>query len=343
MTLELQFLIIFLFTIFAILTALSIMYYLRYRRRRQVIRERDRIIMPSYRVGHELGRGMNAVTFRVQDIKNTDLSLVAKMLLTPEEEPRINRASFSRHIARFRREMDNLEKLKGNKYIVPVHAFHRNALMPFFVMRFCEGSLADELGYSPFPIHRILNVLIDVCRGLMYSHHMGIIHRDLKPSNILKYKGRWVLADFGMSLLDKEGSMVSVPESLPGTIPYTAPEVMYYEPKSIGPPADIFSLGVTIKEMLTGTSSWNSRPSERLEARIDERIRREVTLFDKLVTRMISLRPEDRPQTITLVTKELWNIFGKINERRTKIDKIDFLERVDELKIYDYRDIETYR
>lgn len=229
--------------------------FLRERRRRRISAERDRVLRPRYRAGLELGRGMNAVTLRVQDAENPGLPLVAKMLLRPDEEPRINRESFRRHLERFRREMKNLQELEHSQHVVPIHAFYPNALQPYFIMTYCESSLDDLVKRGSMQMQHVLEVLVDICRGLTDCHKRKIIHRDLKPANILLHEGRWVLADFGMSLMGSEGTVVTVPESLPGTIPYTAPEIVYFPPEAIGPPADIFSLGVTIKEMLTGKTS----------------------------------------------------------------------------------------
>lgn len=198
--------------------------------------------------------------------------------------------------------------------MVRVYECNPYALRPFFIMERCEGSLADKISSVPLGMQVILDCLIHVCLGLSHCHYRKIIHRDLKPANILGRKDRWVLADFGMSLLANEGTVVSVPESLPGTIPYTSPEVMYYDPSEIGPPADIFSLGVTLKEMLTGTNSWQGKPSSLLQHRVGDVRRREVECFDSLITQMMSLRPEDRPQTVAEVAKMMKEVFHKVNQ-----------------------------
>ena len=151
-----------------------------------------------------------------------------------------------------------------------------------------------------------------------------IIHRDLKPANILKYEGRWVLADFGMSLLGNEGSVVTVPESLPGTIPYTAPEVMYYQPDRIGPQADIFSLGVTIKEMLTGTNVWENSPSSLIRG-ADRHKRHQIHLFDAFIEKMMNLRPEERPKDMDVVVKELHQIFEEYN--KSGVESLDGIKK----------------
>lgn len=282
------------------------------------------ILGDKYEIGHELGRGMNAITFRVKKVEKSNMPLVAKVLLTPEDEPRITSSSFRRHVERFIKEMRNLERLQNSKFIVPVYAFHANELQPFFVMKYCETSLEQEMENRILSMQKILDVLLDICQGLTECHSNDIIHRDLKPANILKYEGRWVLADFGMSLLGNEGSVVTVPESLPGTIPYTAPEVMYYQPDRIGPQADIFSLGVTIKEMLTGTNVWENSPSSLIRG-ADRHKRHQIHLFDAFIEKMMNLRPEERPKDMDVVVKELHQIFEEYN--KSGVESLDGIKK----------------
>jgi serine/threonine protein kinase len=177
-------------------------------------------------------------------------------------------------------------------------------------MQYCDKSLDKEIKNGLPSIQTISDVLVDVCNGLSFSHKKKIIHRDLKPANILYYNNKWVLADFGMSLLDNKSSVVTVPESLPGTIPYTAPEVMYYQ--SITPAADIFSLGVTLKEMLTGFNIWEYEPSTHLQSFNDKR-KEYVKYFDELVMEMMKLKPEERPNEIQIIAENLYNIFINLN------------------------------
>ncbi len=299
---------------------------------------RGSLLARRFRIGDEpLGRGMNAVTYQVEDIDNrAGPPLVAKVLLTPREEPRISDESYGRHRERFRQEMINLEKLKEHPYIVPLVGCYPYAMPPFYLMRLCKGSLREQLANVPLPMETILDVVIDVCKGIATMHNNGIIHRDLKPANILRYKGRWVLSDFGMSLLCGEGGVVSVPDSIPGTIPYTAPEVMYCESASF--PADIFSFGVTLKQILTGKNIWEVQASSLLEGRIDTATRTEITCFDRLIENMTSLEPERRPEEVQALVRMLYEVFQEINNIRSKASRRNKhrrppLGRIEELRM----------
>lgn len=278
-----------------------------------------------YTIAYELGRGLNAVAFRVHENSDPEEPLVAKILLTPDDEPRVTPSSFRRHVERFQREMRNLEKLQHSRFVVPVEAFHPEALHPFYVMKYCEGSLESRLRNGPLLMNEIYEVLVDVCRGLADSHAEGIIHRDLKPANILRYEERWVLADFGMSLIGNEGSVVTVPESMPGTIPYTAPEVMYLRPESIGPTADIFSLGVTIKEMLVGSSVWEDKPSNLVQFGRQSR-RKHVEKFDSLIEKMMRFSSGERPANLNEVAVKLNDIFEYVGLEKAS-DWVKYTEK----------------
>jgi hypothetical protein len=83
-----------------------------------------------YKVGYELGRGMNAAAFLVEDRNNPNMPLVAKVLLTSQDDPRITMESFRRHLARFQREMRHLQQVGHSEYIVPIHDIYPNALPP---------------------------------------------------------------------------------------------------------------------------------------------------------------------------------------------------------------------
>jgi len=311
--------------------------YLRRQREQNEISERRQreqdgipeLLNGRYRIGYELGRGMNAVTFLVEDKKDPNFNLVAKILLTSKDNPGITRESFRRHLARFQREMKHLEQVKESEYIVPIHAFYPNALPPFFVMKRCERSLSDQLSGGPLSIENVLDAMADILQGLEVIHKKNIIHRDLKPANILWYEGRWVLSDFGMSLLGEERSVVTVQESLPGTIPYTATEVLYSE--TVKPSADIFSLGVCLKEMLTKQMTRDKKPSELLLNGTDSQTKKEVEYFDEFVTKMTDYNPRYRPQSVREVAEGLRGIFMKINSLRTSKNSLKNIYRLDEI------------
>ncbi len=129
----------------------------------------------------------------------------------------------------------------------------------FLTMEFVEGEMltarinsGPEGSPRPLPLPQVQDVIDQVCAGLTAAHTVGIIHRDLKPDNILLAKdGRVVITDFGIARVlqkddaaHKEGEFVGTPE-------YMSPEQA--EGSAIDVRTDIYSLGVVLFEMLTGT------------------------------------------------------------------------------------------
>ncbi len=136
--------------------------------------------------------------------------------------------------------------------VVAVYAFGRTEDQLYLVTEFVEGcSLRELLRHGPLPLPIALYIAAEVTRGLKAAHEKGILHRDLKPSNILiSLEGQVKLTDFGMatSLAKATG------DALRGTPAYLAPELLLGEAPS--PQADLFALGATLFEMLTGVQAF---------------------------------------------------------------------------------------
>src|SRR5262249_31343223 len=101
-------------------------------------------------------------------------------------------------------------------------------------------------------------VLVSICRGMSTAHQAGVIHRDLKPPNILiNDAGLVKVADFGLATMASEKSTkLTNPGMMLGTPLYMAPEQIQNNPVDIR--ADIYSLGVIMYEMFTGSVPYTS-------------------------------------------------------------------------------------
>jgi len=195
---------------------------------------------------------------------------------------------------RFRREARTMASL-SHPNIVSVHDFDetREGHL-YFVMEFVEGAdLRHLIRSHELQASQILPIINQVCDALQYAHDHGVIHRDIKPANILiNSDGVVKVGDFGLAKLcdsDREHdlSKVSAPGVSIGTPAYMSPESV--ENKEIDHRADIYSLGVVIYEMLTGTvpkGAW-APPSQC--AGTDQR-------FDDVVNRAMQSNREDRYQ-----------------------------------------------
>ncbi|EOA26721.1 hypothetical protein CARUB_v10022809mg [Capsella rubella] len=125
-----------------------------------------------------------------------------------------------------------------------------------------RGSLYDLLRTRKRKMswERILNILRDICRGLMGIHQMGIVHRDLKSANCLLSKGIVKICDFGLSRMMKGPTVKDTAAA--GTPEWMAPELIRNEP--ITEKCDIFSFGVIMWELCTLSKPWDGVPKEKV-------------------------------------------------------------------------------
>src|SRR6478672_2425801 len=117
------------------------------------------------------------------------------------------------------------------------------------------GTPLDRLLCWPLDVSHFLRVAIPLAGALRHVHERGLIHKDIKPENILvesASSGVW-LTGFGIaSRLPRERQAPEPPEMIAGTLAYMAPEQTGRMNRSIDARADLYSLGVTLYEMLTG-------------------------------------------------------------------------------------------
>lgn len=151
------------------------------------------------------------------------------------------------------KEAEILKRL-NHANIVKIYSFMETPHTLYFVLEFVEsGSLAGlvkKLGV--FPEHLIASYTIQTLHGLRYLHEEGIIHRDIKGDNILITKdGKVKLADFGTAKLEDADKKT---QTVVGTPYWMAPEVI--EMSACGPTSDIWSLGCTVIELLTGAPPY---------------------------------------------------------------------------------------
>ena len=154
-----------------------------------------------------------------------------------------------------------------------------------------------------------LPIALDLCAGLAAAHRAGVLHRDLKPGNVFLEAGRAVIIDFGLAAAAGRNNAVdsAVHTSLTstgaviGTFAYMAPEQL--EGGGGGTSADLYSLGVTLYEMLTGSKPHDARSPFRLAAQKareshqspgEAGIGRLPLVWREVITRSLKARPEDR-------------------------------------------------
>ena len=130
---------------------------------------------------------------------------------------------------------------------------------PYFVMPLLPGTTLDQLirnASQRLTVNRVVEILVQTCRGLQAAHERGLVHRDLKPSNIFVLEDDSAkIIDFGVVHLTGSHSVTGIK----GTLQYMAPEQLELQPASAL--SDLFSLGVVGYEALTGRKPF-ARQSE---------------------------------------------------------------------------------
>jgi eukaryotic-like serine/threonine-protein kinase len=209
--------------------------------------------------------------------------------------------------ARFLREAQMAGSM-AHENIMSVYDFGEDDGQPFMVMEFLRGEdlrSAIKNGHAGDLRHR-LQIALQVARALEYIHQQKIIHRDIKPENIhINASGTVKLMDFGVAKTDELS--LTRPGFTMGTPYYMAPEQVIG--RDVTALADIYSFGMLLFELLTGTKAVTGETVEQLFYKIlnepvDLEPLRQVGIPEpiyKLVERCVAKNAADRPQNMRAV------------------------------------------
>ena len=207
-----------------------------------------------YDIEDEIGRGGMGIVYRARD-HNTNRTVALKVLLVGSDDTRTRR--------RFIQEV-RAAALVDHEHIVRLFATSDPLeRTPYFVMEYIAGSSLAELIASRgrIPPDEAAELVAQAAEGVHAAHLAGLIHSDIKPANILVAlaTGRAKVGDFGLARLETETPGHSREGLLPGTPAYISPEQVRGE-ASPNPGTDIYSLGVTLYECLTGEPPFHGKP-----------------------------------------------------------------------------------
>jgi len=201
------------------------------------------LIADRYRVDHLIGEGGVALVYR-----GTDETLdrrVAIKVLRPELSDQQD------VVARFRREAHAAAKL-NHPNIVQIYDTGVDDGSYYIVMEYLPELNLKEIikRYAPLPLDKVVEVGTACCDALSHAHRQGLVHRDVKPANVLfTDDGRAKLSDFGIAAAAGEAGLTAEGKVL-GSAHYISPEQA--QGAAAGPLSDIYSLGVTLYEAMTG-------------------------------------------------------------------------------------------
>lgn len=205
------------------------------------------VSIPGYEVLSQVGRGSQAVVYRAKQL-SMDRVVALKVL----DRKMAETADFK---DRFVKEARSAAQLSHNN-IVQAYDAGESAGINYFVQEFVEGTtVADVLKERGRPMgeQESLDIIIQIAEALAHAHERGFIHRDVKPKNIMLTPQRVAkLADMGLArqATDTAAAEAEAGKAF-GTPYYIAPEQVRGDP-NIDFRADIYSLGATLYQMVTG-------------------------------------------------------------------------------------------
>ncbi|MGW6447494.1 serine/threonine-protein kinase [Lentzea sp. NPDC055074] len=244
------------------------------------------VIDDRFVVGTLLGSGGMAEVYRAYD-RSTTSSVAIKVFSgpgLPDDELRLQR------------EASMLASLDCAG-IIPVYASGAVSRRPYFVMREITGGTLRQRMREPLPPRFVARIGGQIAAVLDHVHDLGVVHRDIKPSNILldDTEKQAYLADFGLALV-AEVTRVTTSGMLVGTAGYLSPEQV--RGVEVGPPADVYALGLVLLECLTGRAEYPGGDAEAALARLARPPRIPVDLpaaWRSLLSSMTDMVPERRP------------------------------------------------
>lgn len=208
------------------------------------------VVDEVFRVEAELGHGNFGAVYRVFDLLEGRTLALKVLKPSAQDEQQLRE--------RFEREARLIYSLE-HPHVLRVFYYGQTANgLPYLAMEFLEGTDLRSLlaHHGPMSPRLVKRIALETLSALEAAHALGIIHRDLKPANIFLVndgaRGHVKVLDFGFAkAMDADASdELTAAKTLVGTPAYMSPELVHK--KHVGPPADIYALGLIMAEMITG-------------------------------------------------------------------------------------------
>ncbi len=276
-----------------------------------------------YRLLEKIGEGGMGVVYMAEQLEGVYRRVALKIIKLGMDTRQV--------IARFEAERQALAMLDHPNITQVFDVGSTEAGRPYFVMELVRGQeIVKYAAEKPLPLEARLRLFVAVCNAVQHAHQKGIIHRDLKPSNILVTHFDGVptpkVIDFGIAkaigfrLTDK--TMFTRFSAMVGTPQYMSPEQAEKNGADVDTRSDIYSLGILLYELLTGTTPLapeklrELNPLALVETVRDYQIETPSTRIARARLNLGSNEDEVRPMNIR---GELdWVVMKSLSRDRTK-------------------------
>ncbi|MEO8701293.1 MAG: serine/threonine-protein kinase [Kofleriaceae bacterium] len=217
------------------------------------------MVAGKYRLEHEIGSGGMGVVFAAQHVQ-LDQRVALKFLF-------VEAAQNAEIVERFKREARAAVKIQSEHVarVMDIGVLAESGT-PYIVMEYLEGDDLENVvkASGPLPIHDAVRYLLQACEALAEVHALGVVHRDIKPANLFlaaRADGSSIvkLLDFGISKAapawtDANDSLTNTAAVI-GSPRYMSPEQLRSS-RDVDMRSDVWALGVTLFELLGGTSPF---------------------------------------------------------------------------------------
>ncbi len=274
------------------------------------------IAIPGYKILRPIGEGgMASVFLAVQESLDREVAL---KVMAPAL------AANSEFTERFLKEGRITAKLQ-HQNLVTVYDIGTHAGVYYLAAEYIPGgTLKERIDAGGLSVGEILDILVEMARGLDFAHQKGFVHRDVKPGNILFRKdGSVVLADFGIAKAMDSSSSSTVAGASIGTPDYMSPEQARAEP--VDGRSDLYSLGTVLYEMLMGVPPYQAAdPFTVALMHVTQPIPQlpsEFSWLQPLIDRTMHKQPSERVQTGAILADEVHQLLAKSPEGSSTLSK----------------------